>query len=275
MSFEMKYDKDGMPITPKQVLEEPAIEPVEQPVEHSTSPDETVQQSEESSTESIHTETESAPHHAAKSNKEENMRRLREKAELLERERDEALRLANEMKSKFNPTAAAFPEVDEEVTLSEEDLVEGKHLNRFQKKIKKLEQQLQSYQQQTSEIAVESQLKSQYADFDKVVTRENIETLRLTYPELAQTINSSSSDLYSKAVSAYTLIKRLGVYAEDTYQNERERAHKNATKPKPLASVSPQQGDTPLSHANAFANGLTDELKEQLRKEMMAARRAY
>lgn len=272
MSFEMKYDKDGMPIPHSPVIQEPTLEPVEQPVQS----DETVQESEETQVESIHTETQSEPKQAAKSNKEENMRRLREKAELLERERDEALRIAQEMKSKFNTQSPQISEsIDEDISLSEEDLVEGKHLNRFQRKIKKLEQQVQNYQQKTSEIAVESQLKGQYPDFDKVVTRENIETLRLTYPELAQTINSSASDLYSKAVSAYTLIKRLGLYAEDTYQDERARAHKNATKPKPLASVSPQQGDTPLSHANAFANGLTDELKEQLRKEMMAARRAY
>jgi hypothetical protein len=52
------------------------------------------------------------------------------------------------------------------------------------------------------------------------------------------------------------------------------RAQKNAAKPKPLASVNPQQGDSPLSKANAFANGLTDDLKKQLRKEMEDARRS-
>jgi hypothetical protein len=49
-------------------------------------------------------------------------------------------------------------------------------------------------------------------------------------------------------------------------------AHKNASKPKPLASVSPQQADSPLSKANAFANmPLSKEVKNQLHKEMIAA----
>lgn len=36
--------------------------------------------------------------------------------------------------------------------------------------------------------------------------------------------------------------------------------------------LSPQQGDSPLSKANAFANGLTEDLKKQLQKEMFEAR---
>ena len=64
----------------------------------------------------------------------------------------------------------------------------------------------------------------------------------------------------------------MGIYREDNYSKDRDKAQSNASKPKPLASVSPQQGDSPLSRANAFANGLTDELKSQLRKEMEQAR---
>ena len=37
--------------------------------------------------------------------------------------------------------------------------------------------------------------------------------------------------------------------------------------------MSPQQGDSPLSRANAFANGLTPELRVQLIKEMEEARK--
>jgi hypothetical protein len=69
-------------------------------------------------------------------------------------------------------------------------------------------------------------------------------------------------------------IKKLGIYTEDTYQADRERAQNNANKPRPLASVSPQQGESALSHANPFAGGLTPELKTSLLKEMEAARKA-
>ena len=51
-------------------------------------------------------------------------------------------------------------------------------------------------------------------------------------------------------------------------QNDKAKAVINAQKPRPLTSISPQQGDSPLSKANAFANGLTPELQAQLLKEM-------
>ena len=112
-------------------------------------------------------------------------------------------------------------------------------------------------------------LKTQYPDFDNIVSRENLESLRLAYPEIAQTINSSS-DLYSQAVSAYTMIKKLGIGVEDSFIEEKAAIQRNAAKPKPLASINPQQGDSPLSKANAFATSgkLTDELKAQMLKEM-------
>ena len=68
------------------------------------------------------------------------------------------------------------------------------------------------------------------------------------------------------------MIKQMGVYKEDKFSQDRARAEVNAGKPRPLTSMSPQQGDGPLSKANAFDNGLTDELKESLLKEMNDAR---
>ena len=49
---------------------------------------------------------------------------------------------------------------------------------------------------------------------------------------------------------------------------DKEKVKTNIYKPHPAASLSPQPGDNPLTRANAFADGLTDQLKEQLRKEM-------
>jgi hypothetical protein len=69
-------------------------------------------------------------------------------------------------------------------------------------------------------------------------------------------------------------MKTFGIH-KDIYESDRLKALKNSQKPRPLASVSPQQGDGPLSKANAFANGMTAELKEQLRKEMYAARKNW
>ena len=198
-----------------------------------------------------------------------NMRALREKAERIERERDEAIRRLKEFEASRGSAAE-----EEDPRVGADDIVEGKHLSKYDKKIKKLEAELETQRQQAVMLAAEARLKAQYNDFDKVVSKDNIDKLRELYPEIASTLNTST-DLYATGVSAYTMIKKLGVHVEDEYQNEKAVALKNAAKPKPLTSISPQQGDSPLSKANAFANGLTDELKEQLRREMFEARRAH
>jgi hypothetical protein len=189
--------------------------------------------------------------------KEDNFKELRIQKARAERERDEALRLLKQQQSVPQP-------IDDEPNLNPDDLVEWKHV---QKKMNKLESQLKQYQQQSTVTSIKASLKSQYPDFDSVVSEENIKRLQDSYPEIAQTLNQSQ-DLYSGGVSAYTLIKKLGITGEEPYNEERDKAQRNASKPRSLASISPQQGDSPLSNANAFQNGLTEELAAQLRKEM-------
>jgi hypothetical protein len=206
-----------------------------------------------------------------------NFRQLREKAERLERERDEAIRLVQEQEyrrtfSAQAPQQQAAAVEEEDFQLKTDDLVEGKHLSKVSQKIKRLEDQLKQYQNQSQEQIIETRIKSQYPDFERIVNKDNIESLRLQYPELAQTINSST-DLYSKAISAYTIIKKMGIAVDESYMQDKIIAQKNATKPRVTASVSPQTGETPLSKANAFANGLTPELQRTLRKEMEDARK--
>ena len=203
-----------------------------------------------------------------------NFRELRNTAQQLKRERDEAIGLLQQQADKNKAAAQEIAAQEEDLRLKDDELVEGKHLSKFQKKITRLEDQLKNYEVKSSELAIESRLRSKYTDFDKVVNNDNVALLKEHYPELAQTINSST-DLYSKAVTAYTLIKKLNLLPDPELQQEQQLAKKNLAKPGSLASVSPQQGNSPLSRANAFEHGLTEELKEQLRKEMFEARKGY
>jgi DNA repair exonuclease SbcCD ATPase subunit len=199
-----------------------------------------------------------------KANEVENMRNLREKAERAERERDELKRALQEAQNRT-------PE--EEITLAPDDLAEGKHLTKVQQKLRNLENKLQEYEQRSHLNIAEARIKAKHPDFDSVVSRENIEVLSALYPELAQTL-MHSQDIYTQGVSAYTLIKKLGIHKDVSYEADKQQAQKNSLKPRPLASVSPQQGESPLSHANAFAQGLTEDLKKQLYKEMVQASKA-
>lgn len=272
MAFEIKYDANGVPLKGQ----EPKFEEVSAATEDQSTPLESLsaeQPVEQEVTEHVVEQEQPQPVQNTlekqPSGPRESWKALREKALAAEKRAQELEAALLAAQSQKNPTAQEEDEEEiSEVAVDADALVEGKHLSKVNKHIKKLEQQLKQYQQQTALSATEIRLKSQYPDFDKVVSRDNLESLRLAYPEIAQSLNANP-DLYGKAVSAYTMIKKLGIGEEDPYVEEKAIIQRNALKPKPLASINPQQGDSPLSKANAFANGkLTDELKAQMLKEM-------
>ena len=202
------------------------------------------------------------------------IRELREAQKKAERERDELLRMMQmqQMQQNLPKQQEQQPEEDD-FNVEDDALVEGKQLRKMNQKMRQMEQTLKNYQSQSSESITEARIKATYPDFDRVVSQDNIAQLREDYPELAATL-SSSTDLYSKAVSAYTLIKQFGIHQDPVLQNDRARVIKNSAKPRPLASVNPQQGDSPLSKANAFANGeFTEADRKRAWAEMVAARK--
>jgi len=197
------------------------------------------------------------------SQQQENFRNLRRQNELLQKERDEYYRSLKSLEEQKKQTP------EEINNLGPDDLVEWKHV---QRELNKVKEDLNSYKQQSYQHSSEARLKAQYPDFDRVVNESSIAALREQYPDLAQSLNSNP-DVYSKASSVYTLVKKLGLSTSDETLLERARMQENSKKPRPLSSISPQQGDTPLSKANAFAGGLTDELRSQLLKEMQEAKK--
>lgn len=198
-----------------------------------------------------------------------NYRALRELKEKAEQERDDALNRFKQMEQQKQPVQSA-PAPEQSFTVAPDDLVEGKHLSAVNNEVKQLKEQLKTYQQQSATQTVEAKLRTQYPDFDKVVSKENIEIFRTAYPELATAIGSST-DMYSQAASAYTLIKKFGIHQTKTYAADVGRVKENLSKPTPTASLGTQQGDSPLTKANAFAEGLTPDLKKQLYREMLEA----
>jgi len=190
-----------------------------------------------------------------------NWRRLREAKERAERERDEALRQLqgnSQYKREEQPVAPEF-------NLADDDLAEGKHL-------KAIKQDNANRMAQIEMQLVEQRIKAQFPDFESVVNQDTLGMLRDEDPELAESIRSNKN-MHSQMVTAYKSIKRYGFAPSDKFAKDKEKAATNAAKPRPTASVSPQQGDSPLSRANAFADGFTPELAKQLWKEMQEIRK--
>ncbi len=200
-----------------------------------------------------------------------NYRMMREAKERAERERDEALRFA----ASFQKQTPVQKDEDEDylegLGIDNDGLAEGKHLRQVLKEVRDLKKELNSYKKSSTMDTVEVKLKSQYPDLDKVLTTENINQLSSMNPDLAEMINNTP-DMYKRAKLAYDMVKQFGIYKDKSYDEDKVIAQKNASKPRPLSSVSPQQGDTPLSKANAFANGsLSKEIKNQHYREMIEA----
>ena len=248
------FDEHGRPVS----------EEVEQPLEEQKPVEEEVT---EPAQETLVQETQVKQEQTAKpmSNKDYNMILLREEREQYQRERDElAQRLAQYEKSqqKQAPQEEEMPEV------GESDLVEGKHLSKMGRELKNIKQQLAQYQQTAQTNAIEQQVRTSYPDFDKVVTPQALEELGKRYPAVHATIYQSS-DLYNKAASAYDLIKSLGIHKDPAkYEAEKVAIEKNMQKPRVAANIKPQTGASPLDYAHDFANGLTDDLKAKLDREM-------
>ena len=118
-----------------------------------------------------------------------NIRALREEKEKAQRERDELMRLL-QMQMQNQQSApkevASEEEPEDDFKLGEEDLVEGKYFKQMNKKVRDLEKQLRNYQHQSAEALVEAKIKAQFPDFERVVSRENVEILNETHPEIAR-----------------------------------------------------------------------------------------
>jgi hypothetical protein len=135
--------------------------------------------------------------------------------------------------------------------------------SKLAKEVKELKEQLKH----TTTITTESRIKTNHPDFDTVVTKDNIDILRESYPEVAATLNSSP-DLYTKAVAAYTMIKKLGIVSVD-YSQDHEKIDRNLKKPRPTSSLSSNESSSPLSQVNLFSQPLTEEVRKQIYKQMI------
>lgn len=228
-----------------------------------------MQEAVQETTEQVASAVEESPEQVAqtapepKKDLEYNFVQLRQQAEAAQRERDIMARELQEIRAKLEPKTTQEPEPD--IHINPDDFVEGKHLSAYDRKLKRLEQEMIAARKQAEQISSEALIRARYPDFDQVVTPEALQELQRDYPEIAATI-STNTNLQTQAGAAYKIIKQLGTKAN--YNAEQAIIDKNQAKPKPMATLAPQHSDSPLTHANAFANGLTDDLKARMYKEM-------
>ncbi len=209
--------------------------------------------------------------------KQASIRVLRERADAAERRNRE---LESMIQQNMNQQKANKMQIDDsdDFDMSDDTYVEGKHLKKYVKtlkqELKNQRQQFEEFNQKNSVAQAEMRLKSQFNDFDSVVSRENLEKLSMKRPELYRSI-ISHPDLYDKGHAAYEMIKNSGILTNQ-YEDIDRRVEENKLKPRSASNAAPQSGDTPLSRAGDYDRRiLTEERKAFLRKQSEEAARNY
>lgn len=205
------------------------------------------------------------------SEKEKNLRYLRERAEAAERRSQELERMIQQN----NQPKQVVAEEEDELDVSDDMYIEGKQFKKYvktlQKELKATKKQVEESYQANQVINAEVRLKSQYNDFDSIVTKENLDRLASNKPSLYRSI-MASTDIYDRGATAYEMIKATGV-AIDPYEQENRRLVENQSKPRAAANIAPQGSENPLTRVGDYDRRiLTEDRKEQLRKQVELAK---
>lgn len=183
------------------------------------------------------------------------------------REKDQQI---DDLKNQFYQMTRRSTQVEEEdelANLAKDDIITVEQAEKLaERRARKIAEEV--FKQREAET-VEERVQLKYSDYADVVSKENIELLKRTEPELAQSLYHMP-DPYSQAVAAYKLLKKISVKTESP-SLEKKKAMENSQKPLSVNAVTQQSA---IGNVHIFENGLTREMKSQLWKEMKAAMKA-
>jgi hypothetical protein len=207
----------------------------------------------------------------------QNFKALKTEAARLAKERDEAKALLAqyeaEKKARQVPVAPSY-DADEDINLDEDAYAEGKHVKALAKQLRNMKAEIEATKRQAHSVSVRAALVAEHPDYERVMTAENLQTLELTYPHIARSINMN--DPYNAGKACYDLIKQFGIDADEVSKTEvtKQMIKQNLAKPKPgVASMGTKNtNESPMGRASEFYDGpLTDEMKKIFYKEMQDA----
>ena len=204
---------------------------------------------------------------APRDDREYNFKLMRERAEQAEFRAREAERYVESLKK---------PIPDSEFNIEDDGLVEGRHYKKQAQTVKEIKDELTATRKQLEQFSMQSaeqRLRQSHPDFDRIVTKDNLDRLSEVKPSLYRSI-MSNPDIYEKGDSAADAIK---MYLQpEKYANEDKRIAENKAKPRNASTVGPQQSDSPLTRVGDYdRRTLTEDRRRELRQEMEEARSRY
>lgn len=183
-----------------------------------------------------------------------NWRAMREQMEELKRY---SQRLESEVQRMRAPPPPQ--QVEEEINASEDDLSTVGLTRKLAKK--EAQSIVKEFMTKKEAEFAEQMARLKYPDYDAVVSNDNLQRLVQTAPELAKMLMNNPDP-----VGAYKLLKQVSLGSQEAAQLK-----ENQAKPRSVQSVGQTSA---LSQANAFAQGLTPDLRKQLWNEMQEAIKA-
>jgi hypothetical protein len=228
---------------------------------------------EDTSSEAVAQATESIEHNDVSEGSSESEQRKRNDAEYnwaeMRRKMQEKDQQIEDLQNQFSQISKRAPtpeEEDELAQLAEDDILTVAQAKKLAQRMAR--NVAEDVIKQRDAATVDERVQLKYPDYADTVTKENIELLKKTEPELAKSLYHMP-DPYEQAVAAYKLLKRVAK-REDGPSLEKKKAQENSQKPLSVNAVTKQSA---IGNAHIFENGLTKELKAQLWKEMQEAKK--
>lgn len=192
--------------------------------------------------------------------KEFNFRRLEQEKRDAEKRLYEQERLNRELQNTLQNIVSPPKKEEELPELAPDDIPEWKHVRKYAEKI--AEQKFQEFFVKKEKEALPQRARQRFADYDQIVSEENVRNLEQNNPELAVAI-TKADDPWS---ATYSAIKNSWFYNEGKQKGklseEAAKIEENSKKPLSSNAIGKQSA---LANANSFAK----KPKEQLYREMM------
>ena len=216
----------------------------------------------ESEQQDVLQDTPTVAHEPLISDQEHNWREARRKMQDLERRAEQQDELIQRLQNQQSQPV----EEDDLAKLADDDIVTAKQARRLAENMAR--QVADEAIREREASTADERLKNRFPDYDDVVTRDNIETLKSQDPELAMSLYALAHDPYAQAVAAYKLLKKQGIGDMAKTQPQKAKALENSRKPVSVQSVTKSSA---IGEVHKFENGLTPELRKELWKEMQQA----
>jgi len=209
----------------------------------------------------------------------ESKKREQERAERAEYERDQMLRYVQSLNNPQvqQPQQQPTQQQRNALGLGEDDFVEPKHVNHIHDSVEGLRQEVNEWKMRNEETTADLKLRSEFNDFNDIVTSKNVEELLGQYPEMSEIVRGQAP-LYTRGKATYRLIKKFMSEKANkaVTQSTQKTIEDNFNKPRPAVTAAPTKtADSQLNYANLFANGYTEEVSKFLRKQMDDAIERY